>query len=320
MRWASGDRQVRLGRVGGLLSRVLRGVFLFCMCFVVLYPILYMVSVSLRTTEDLFDLTIIWIPKTFTLVNYTEVIDLIGYVDLLRNSVFIALVSTLLNVTVCAMVGYGFARFRFRLRNLAFALVLFTIIVPPQNVSIPLYMQYKDFDFIGIGSLIGLFTGQPVTVNLLNTPLTMFVPAALGIGLRSGLFIYIFRQFFRGIPRELDDAAYIDGCSVPGTFLKIMVPNASAAFVSCFLFSFVWYWNDFYQMSMYFNEPVTVTTALGMLEDTLRGAGMNAWANPYIVVTRMQAACVLTILPMLLLYIGLQRFFRESIERTGIVG
>lgn len=302
------------------MESLLRAVFLFCMCFVVLYPILYMVSVSLRGTEDLYDPTVIWIPKAVTLDNYKDVIELIDYFRLLGNSFFISLISTVLNVAVCASVGYGFARFRFKFRNLAFALVLFTIIVPPQNISIPMYMQYKNFDFLGVGSLIGLFTGKPLTVNMLNTSLTMFIPALLGIGLRSGLFIYIFRQFFRGIPRGLDDAAYIDGCSVPGTFLRIMVPNASSAFVSCFLFSFVWYWNDFYQTSMYFNEPVTVTMALGMLQDTLRGVGFDYWSNPYLIVTRMQAACVLAILPMLVIYIFLQRFFRESIERTGIVG
>ena len=147
---------------------------------------------------------------------------------------------------------------------------------------------------------------------MLNTSLTIFIPAPAGHRVAFWVVHLYIPPILPGIPRELDDAAYIDGCSVPGTFLRIMVPNASSAFVSCFLFSFVWYWNDFYQTSMYFNEPVTVTMALGMLQDTLRGASDSTTGRiPYLIVTRMQAACVLAILPMLVIYIFLQRFFRE---------
>ena len=313
-------RGVLLSKGGGLAWKLVRLVLLLCMSFVVLYPILYMVSVSFRESRDLYDPTVIWIPKHWTVQNYRDVMEAMNFWPTLAATLRRSLLGTLCNGTICAIAGYGFARFKFRFRNLAFACVLATIIIPPQNVSIPMYMQYVKFDFLGIGSLAGLFTGETAGVPLLNSELTMYIPALLGQGIRAGLFIYIFRQFFRGMPKELEDAAYIDGCGIFKTFWRIMLPNAMPSVLSCSLFSFVWYWNDYYTVSMYFNEPKTLSVALAMLKDVLRGQGLDMYTNPYVIVTQMQAACVLTIVPLLIIYIFLQRYFTESIERTGLVG
>lgn len=313
-------RKLALNKGGSTAWKLVRMVLLLCMSFVVLYPILYMISTSLRESIDMYDPTVIWIPRHWTMKNYAAVIETLNFWPLLLDTVTLSLFSAVLNVAVCAVAGYGFARFKFRLRNLAFACVLATIIIPPQNVSIPMYMQYAEFDFLGIGSLVGLCTGEKLTLSLLDTDLTIYLPALLGQGLRSGLFIYIFRQFFRGMPKELEDAAYIDGCGIFRTFCRIMLPNAGSSVLTCFLFSFVWYWNDYYTMSMYFNEAKTLSVALAMLKDVLRGQGLDVYVDPYSVVTQVQAACLLTILPLLLIYVFFQRYFRESIERSGLVG
>ena len=313
-------RAAAVQKTGVVAARLVRTVFLFCMSFVVLYPILYMISVSFRTPEDLYDPTVIWIPLHWTLQNYIDVVSIMNYPGLLANTLVQSIACTVLNVAVCALIGYGFARFRFPLRGLAFSLVLFTIIVPPQNISIPLYLQYQAFDFLGLGQIGRLFTAKAFTVNLLNTPLTMYIPAVLGMGIRSGLFIYIFRQFFRGMPKELEDAAYIDGCGIFRTFTRIMLSNAAPAILSCILFSFVWYWNDYFLSLMYFDEPQTLSTVLAGLQGTLRSMGFDFYSNPYLIVTRMQAACLLTIMPLIVLYAFLQRFFTDSIDKTGIVG
>lgn len=324
IKWAKLDtgqkQQVVLHHGSTLAARLIRTVFLFCMCFVVLYPLLYMLSVSLRMPSDLYDPTVIWIPKHWTVSNYSEMIQTMEYFPLLLNTVMIASISTVLSVASCAVVGYGFARFQFPFRRLLFGLVIFTIIVPSQNISIPLFVQYKDFDFLWIGQIGRLFTGEPFTVSLLDTPLVLYLPAMLGVGIRSGLFIYIFRQFFRGMPKELEEAAYIDGCGAVRTFLKIMLCNAAPAVLSCVLFSFVWYWNDYFFTGMFFSKPTTLTTLLGSLSDMLRSAGKDFYSNPYIIVAQMQAACLLVIAPLIILYIFLQRYFIESIDRSGIVG
>lgn len=297
-----------------LVLAAFRTVFLVCMSFIVLYPLLYMISISIRDSVDLYDPAIMWIPKTFTLSNYVNVLKNFNYPVLLRHTVSISLISTVLNVICCCLAGYGFARFRFPAKKLLFACVILTIIVPPQNVSISMYLQYYQFDFFGLGRLLGF------SANLLNSPVIFYISALFGNGIRSGLFIFIFRQFFRGMPKEFEEAAYIDGCGTLPTFLRIILPNAKSSIISCFLFSFVWYWNDYYLSNMYFDSAYTITTALGMLKDTLRSQGMDFYSNPYVVVTQMQAACFLSIIPLLIIFVFLQRFFTESIERTGLVG
>ena len=299
---------------------LLRLVFLIMMCFVVLYPILYMFSVSLREAQDLYDPTVIWIPRHWTLENYQYVWELIEYPRVLLETAQITVISTIIHVFVCAMVGYGFARYNFPLKKLFFGLVIFTLLVPSQLVSIPMYVQYMSFDFFWLGQIGRLVGETPWTVNLLDTHWVYYVPALVGQGLRSGLFIFIFRQFFRSMPKELEDAAAIDGCSMFGTFLRIMIPCAVPAFVTSILFSAVWYWNEYYMASMYFTDSQTLAMALGTLQSLLRSSGHEIYKDPYSVVVQMQSACVLTIAPLILLFIIMQRKLTESIDKTGIVG
>lgn len=313
-------RPLQKDKAVGLIISLFKAVFLVCMCFVVLYPILYMISMALRTSEDLHNPTVIWIPMHFTLENFKDVFRLMDYGTVFTNTLLMAILCTALNVTICACTAYGLARFEFKINKIIFFLCIFTIIVPVQCIATPLYLQFRNFDFLGVGSLIGLFTGKDLTVNLLDTYGTLLIPAIFGQGLRSGLFIYIFQQFFRGIPRELEEAADIDGCSIPRTFISVMVPNAKSAIISCVLFSFVWYWNDYYTTNLYFTDTFSLNGALAGLADTLRSNGLNSWEDPYLIVTRMQAGCLLVIAPMLIVYIILQRQFTESIDRTGLVG
>ena len=147
---------------------VLRLVFLLMMCFVVLYPILYMFSVSVREAKDLYNPTVIWIPRNFTMENYKYIWELIDYPRVLGETAQITVISTIIHVFICAMIGYGFARFNFRFKGVLFGLVIFTLLVPSQLVSIPMYVQYRNFDFFGLGQLGLLFGDKPWTVNLLE--------------------------------------------------------------------------------------------------------------------------------------------------------
>lgn len=303
-----------------LTLKIIKGIFLFCMCFVVLYPLIYMTSVSFRSPSDLYDPTVIWIPKNWTLDNYKTVFETINFSKILRQTVVLALVPTILNVAVCSFVGYGFARFNFPFKGLMFSLVIFTIVVPSQTIAIPLFAQYYAFDFFGLGQIGRIFTGSPFTINILNTNWTFYIPSAFAMGIRSGLFIYIFRQFFRGMPKEIEEATYTEGCGIFRTFVNIITPNAVPAFVSCFLFSFVWHWNEYYLTNLYFNDVRTLSTALGSLKDTLNSMGMDIWTDPYVVVAQLQAGCVITILPLILVFLLLQGKFTESIDKTGLVG
>lgn len=303
----------RKRKIGKILWSICRALFLFGMGFVLLYPLLLALSISFREQQDMLNPAVVWIPRHFTLDNIKNVIEQMDYWNALKNTLSLTFISVILQVASCAFVGYGFARFNFRCKNLLFALVIFTIIVPPQVVYIPNYLMYKDFNFFGIGSLVGLFTGKDLTVNLLNTPYVLYLPALLGVGIRSGLFIYIFRQFYRNLPKELEDAAYIDGCGYYKTFFRIILPNARTSILTVLLFSVVWYWNDYFMTSMY-TSINTVSTALSMLAES--SVNLDAYIKPSL----LQSGCLLVMLPLLILYLCCERFFTGGIERSGIVG
>ena len=145
---------------------VFRSIFLIGISFIILYPLIYMLSIAFRSSADVADPSVVWIPKHFVLDALKDSYKAMDYPTSLWNTIRLGLVSSLLQVVSCAIVGYGFARFQFKGRGLFFALAIFTIVVPPSVVYVPTYLSYKSFDFFGIGSLIGLFTGEALTVNL----------------------------------------------------------------------------------------------------------------------------------------------------------
>lgn len=290
-----------LSNTSTVVWKIFRAVFLFGLCFILLYPLTYMLSVSFRDMKDVYDPAVIWIPKNFTLANIKDVTQVMNYFQALRTSLQVNIVSSLLQLAICAITGYGFARFSFKGKKLLFSVMIFTIVVPPQVIITPIYLGFKS-------------------INLLNSPSTFYLMAALGCGIKSGLFIYLFKQFFSGLPRELEDAAAIDGCGFVSCFIRIMVPNAVPVFITGAVLSIVWYWNDYYMGSMLMNNHETVTMALVKLPSSLRLVSGYDIVDPYKIITRMQAGSLLTIAPILVFYIVIQRFFVQGIERSGIVG
>jgi len=310
------NKEKALKSSGAIFWKVFRFSILFGLSFVLIYPLLYSLSVSFRPFEELFDPSVIWIPKHFTLINIKDAFQAMDYPSSFLRTIGLNVVSSFLEVASCALTGYGFARFKFKGKNLLFSMVLFTIIVPSQSTIIPMYVSYRYFDFFGIGKLISLFTGTNMSINLLDTNWTFYIPSMLGVGLRAGLFIYIFRQFFRGLPKELEEAAYIDGCGPFSTFIKVMLPNSFQSMLTVLILSVVWHWNEYYLTSMFFLNKWTISTALTGMTSHLNDTNLN----PYAFVCKMQSGSLLAILPILIMYIVLQKYFTESIERTGIVG
>lgn len=295
---------------------IFRFLILFGLCFIILYPLIFMVSTAFRPNAQMNDPSIVWIPKSLTLQNIQETWDVMKYGATVLNTIKLNLVASILQVITCAITGYGFARFNFKGKGLLFVIVVLMIIVPPQITTIPLYMQYSYFNPLG---LVKLFTGD--TISLINSGLTMYLPALFANGLRAGLFILIFRQFFRGLPKELEDAAYLDGCGPLKTFIVVMVPNAASSFLTVFLFSVVWYWNDYYVSSSFFNQNDTVALMLKNLTSTLQSELFdNQTVGPRQMIVWLESGCILAITPILVMYVFLQKYFTEGIERSGLVG
>lgn len=299
------------------LAGVFRFMLLFGMCFVLLYPILYMLSMAFRPTSEIYDPSVVWVPKSLTMFNITEAMRYMKYPTVLKNSVLINVLSSLLQAMTCAFAGYGFARFQFPGKKLGFAVVIFTIVIPSQLTIIPLSQNLNRFDLFGL-SYIGLLFGQDWTIRLVDTPFSFYVPALFAAGIKAGLIIFIFRQFFRGLPKELEDAAAIDGCGFFRTFIRVILPNATSVCLTVVILSVVWYWNDYYYSSMFVPNYGTVSLALTNLTGVY---GMeNSLLNAFDLVTLMQAGSLLAIGPILLMYIVLQRWFIQGVERSGLVG
>ena len=206
--------------------------------FVFLFPVFYMISTSLKSAQDLADATVYWIPRSPAWENYLLGFRALDFLPALRNSLASTVPAAFGQVLSCSFIAYGLARMRFPGREPLFLLVLFTFLIPPQTIIIPLFILYRHLGWI-------------------DTFYPFIVPSFLGHGLQGALFILVFRQFFRGLPSELEDAASIDGANPFRTFFQIMLPLARPAILVVLLFSLVWHWNDYFEPMMFFYRTVS---------------------------------------------------------------
>lgn len=286
------------------ITGLCRFFIIFGLAFIILYPVIYMFSCSFRDSIDMNDPSVMWIPKHFTFDVIAETAEVMELPETLLNTFLLNIGCSVVQVIACAFTGYGFARFDFFGRKFFFGIVIMMIIVPPQIISLPLYSNF-------------------VHLGLINSKLSMYLPALMGNGIRSGFMIFIFCQFFKGLPKEIEDSAYIDGCGRFRAFLSIMLPNAKSALLTVFLFSVVFYWNDYYISSLFFTDNQTVALMVKNLDSRLSVKLFNSSAvkaSPREQIVWLEAGCLISVSPMLIMYTFLQRYFIEGIERSGIVG
>lgn len=297
---------------------VCRALLLFGMCFLIIQPILNKISVSFMTEEDLYNPVVISIPQNFTTENYIVAADIMNYKEALVNSLFTAVTIAVLQIAVCTLVGYGFARFKFPFKSFWFACVILVILVPPQTISSSLHLHFRFFDIFGI---IEAIRGE--SLNLRGSALPYYMMSAGCMGLKNGLYIYMIRQFFRNIPEDMEEAAYVDGCGMLKTFVRIMLPQAKPIITSCFLFAFVWQWTDGFYSKMFLGTRPLVSTALARLVDSI-SAYIQRVLGITTTVSLAYSNCILAtgtlmiIVPLIILYLFAQRTFVESISSTGI--
>lgn len=301
-----------------LIVSIFRYLLLIAISYIILYPLFAMISYSLQSRADVLDTSVTWIPKFGTFDTYKVAFEALDYPKALLNTVLVGLVSAALEIFSCAIAAYGFARFKFKGRGLLFGIVLFTAIVPVQILVIPLFLNYQYFGFGYIVNLLNLIPGVNIPyVRLIDTPLTFWLPSIFGVGLRSGLFIFIYRQFFMGLPKELEEASWIDGCNPLMTFFRVVIPSSGVVFLTVAIFAIIWHWNEYYQSVIFFTNNFPLSVTLSSIRDqALATMGYrDAFAAPYV-----SAACLMFIAPVLIMYIFLQKKFIQSIDRVGIVG
>lgn len=294
---------MQIWHMGESIFTLFRHIFLISVSFIVLYPIISMVSTAFRPVAENYDPSVIWLPRQPTMQNFQEAIQVMNLKKAVPNTLIYALINTILQTTIGMVVAYGFARFRFRMNRLFFGLVLLTVIVPPQTISTSLFAIFNSMGLIG-----SFWTG--------------WLPSILGLGFRSGLYIFIFRQYFQGMPRELEEAAAIDGCGPYTTFLRIMAPNSKNITITVFLFSMVWNVNDFFTPGTYMANKEIISTSLANFQSNLARLANIGYSvsDPRVITTRVQAACLIVVVPLILTYIFLQKYFTNSIENSGLTG
>ncbi len=292
----------------GFIKLIMIYSLLICIGFIYLYPILYMISASFMSLDDLLDSSIRWIPSSLNTDNYRQAGQSMNYWNSLLQSIMIAGIPTLCTLVSCALTGYGLARYKFRGRGIMIGLIILTFVLPRQITMIPTYRMY---DMMGLEGTIWAF----------------IIPALLAQGLNAPIFIMIFWQFFRTVPQALVEASKIDGAGHFKSFFSIALPSAGPAFITVALFSFVWYWNENYLTQLFVQGPVikndltTLIIQVGKFADNYSAYAQTAksGATNLNEAIRM-AGTLISVLPLMILYFILQRQFVESIDRTGITG
>ncbi len=326
---------------------VVRALLLFGLCFMIIQPLLTRFSMSLMEERDLYDSTVILLPRHVTLENYVHVANLNDLPNSMINTLWVSLLVSVCQIISCTLVAYGFARYEFPGKKFWFGCVVAMIIIPPQTIQSALYMNFANFDILRIFTLFGvnaeglsfgqrlqsvvdgtgtglitLFTGK--TLNLRANVSAYVLMGLTCMGLKDGLYIYMMRQYFKGIPESLEEAAYVDGCGTLHTFVKIMLPDALPTIASCFLFSFVWQWTDIFytrlflpssSMSIYSNQMSSMVSRMSRYFS-------NDASKPIIVPNARQQqlifiAVLICCVPLIILYCFTQRTFVESLAMSG---
>ncbi|MEA4832769.1 hypothetical protein SDC9_120005 [bioreactor metagenome] len=313
---------------------IFRLVLLLGISYVIILPFVTKIAGSIMSPDDFLDVTVKLISKYPTLDTYKYIITENKYLTALSNTAILSLLCAVVQMLTCAVVGYGFSKFKFRGNKFLFLCVVFTMIVPHQTLQLSMFMKFRYFDIYGIYSFIyktfnleSFYTiGKDKffrfdSVNLINTYWPLAILSFGGLAFKNGLYIFIMRQFYKGVPDELEEAAYVDGSGVIKTFVKIIIPLSIPMMVTVFLFAFSWQWSDNFYTSFFFTkEGLYLMPHIVSVPKTLEKAS-QLLPNAAAYQNAITSTCGLMIVfPLIILYCFCQNFLIQGIERSGIVG
>ena len=331
--------------ISGVIIKIFRFIFLLGIAYIVLYPFFTKITGSFMAPEDLVDVTVRLIPRNFTLDTYKAIWVENHYATAFLNTLGLSLMCALLQTFTCCLIAYGLAKYKFKGNGLIFLLVVFTMIVPHKTLYYALYTSFQKFDVFGIinflsgGASVGIESidnvlakinifdaessvkkiaqiAQNHSINLLNTRVPFIILSVTGLGFKNGLYIFMLRQFFRGIPDSLEESAYIDGASNFRTFIQIVLPMSVPMLITVFLFSFCWQWTDNFYTELFFTTTKTVLMPdIIAIPKSLKTdyAGQSMY---YAAIRNTCGLCIIA--PLIILYLFGQRYLVEGIERSGL--
>lgn len=297
---------------------IFRTIFILTFCYVLLYPLFFIIIGMFKSPADFSDPTVTWVPKAFTFLSIRRALEALNFSEALTNTLLYEIVAAFIEICSCAVAAYGLARFDFPYKKILTFFMFLTILIPVQMTLIPTLINYKSLDFVGILGLVNKLSGVDLRPSILDTGFSFWLPSLFAVGLRGGLLIFIYMQFFKGLPKELEEAAWIDGATPVRTFTSIIIPSSGVVIMTVSLFAFVWHWNDYYLALMYTSSNRTLSVMMARIFTQLELQGFYD-SSPEATGAAL-AACFLVIVIPLVIYMIVQRWFVQSIDRVGIVG
>ena len=345
-----------------LAIAIFRLVLMVGISYIVIFPFISKITSSIMAPEDFIDVTVRLVPKHISFDIYEAIVKELGYLDALGNTFVLSFSTAVIQMLICSLIGYGFAKFKFRGRNLIFVLVMITMIIPHQTLQHSMYLEFRNFDILGIvrllkgggiqigdwnimqmgegvanffaglnvlpdGIEVGVDSyGEPIMMqfkqsgmNIANSYLPLILMSATGLAFKNGLYIFMLRQFFRGIPDELEESAYMDGCGTFRTFVQIILPLSIPMMITVFLFAFCWQWTDDFYVSLINTGIETSNQLLVDLVGSVPPSLKLGYAGQTLYETAIRNTCGLMIIaPLVVLYAFCQNFLVQGIEHSGI--
>ena len=318
--------------VANLLFRLFRFILLVGVAFVILFPFYSKIAGSFMSKEDFVDVTVKLVPKYWTLEQYKYIILENGFFKAIGNTFLLSTICAALQTITCCIIAYGFAKFKFKFNKLLFLLVIFTMVVPHIVLRYAMFTEFRSFHPLFVDSLIegfknisgegGFIAGfnNAKGINLLNSYWPLAVLSITGLAYKNGLYIFMLRQFFKGVPDELEESAYIDGSGVFRTFVTIIIPLSVPMMLTVFIFAFSWQWTDNFYTNLFFtdNGPKLIP---GIVKVPKSLSVANNYPAKAMYESAVKNTCSLMIIfPLIVIYLFFQKSLVQGIERSGITG
>ena len=314
---------VNLYTLKKVIYYIFRLVLLLGISYVILFPFFSKISSSFMSKEDFVDVTVVLVPKHPNLEIYRAIIKDNKYWEALLNTFILSLVCAVIQTFICMFIAYGFAKFKFKGNSILFLCVLFTLVVPHATLQLSLFMKFRYFDVLGIINFLGggvidaiNVTGGKTSINFINSNWPLYILSLTGLAYKNGLYIFMLRQFFRGIPDELEESAYLDGSGIMRTFFSIIVPRSTTMMITVFMFAFCWQWTDNFYTDLFYT-----TAGDKLLPDIIKipkSLDTN-YAGQSLYSSAITNTCgILIITPLIILYLFGQRYIVQGIERAGL--
>ncbi len=328
-----------LKRVVWFLFRLL---LLIGIAFVVIQPFITMITKSIMAVQDFDNTTVVNVPRNFSMAIYKAIITDASYFGVFFRTLGLSLACALLQTFACCLVGYGLAKFKFRGAKAVFFCVVLTLAIPHGTLQSAITYRFRYFDVLGI---FKFFSGGTVTgigwldnilskitllpesfkngFDLMESVIPLLLLSATGLAFKNGLYVFMLRQFFRGVPDELEESAYLDGAGTFRTFIQVILPLSVPMMITVFLFAFCWQWTDDFYIPLFYtmDPPLLMTYLADSVPLTSLQIAMNSIGNSGGYRLAMQYGCgIMACLPLVVLFLFCQRYLVQGIERSGITG